>query len=354
MTTRRRLLAMTSFGLALLGAVVVVVFGFPSLSAGDGSASTLEPCRPDARTVALPFGVASAAGRWDHARPFPIANDELRAAAIGDVVYVGAGLRQSSTELVSTDVLFAFDSARNLYRRLPPLPRRVDHPGFVTADGTLYVIGGLRDWIPTGEVFRLEPGAAEWEQLASMDVPRGSPAAAAVDGKIVVAGGADGDARAAMSVVEIYDIATDRWSRGPDLPTARHHAGAAAIGDTLYVVGGRNELDYSLDVVEQFDARTNRWEPAPHLPLGAGGLSVVRAGDRVLAIGGGDDTEGWVTPAAWSFDPAAGRWERLADLRVARHGHGSAAVGDAVYVFGGAPCPDYGRTDSVERLKLGR
>ena len=270
-----------------------------------------------------------------------------------DVVYVGGGLRQAGSDLVSTDVFFAFDPERATYRRLPALPRRVDHPGWVAAGGNLYVIGGYRDWVPTGEVFRYSPRAGTWKQMPSMEVARGSPAATATGGRIYVAGGGVGNdegSHEANDVLEIYDLATSRWSRGPALPTARHHAGAAAIGDDVYIAGGRADRELSLDVVERFDAETNTWEEAPPMPLGTGALAVVAAHGSLVAVGGGDDAEGWVTPATWWFEPRTQHWRRLADLRIPRHGHAAAAVGDEIYVFGGAPCPGYGRTDSVERL----
>jgi hypothetical protein len=356
MSTARRLLAMSAFGLVVLFAVVVVTFGFPSLGDDEGSASSLEPCGRDARDVVLPLGVQSAAGRWQQARAFPIAQDELRAEAVNDIVYVGGGIRQSGSDLVSTNVFFAFDPATGTYRKLRPLPRRVDHPGFVAAGGDLYLIGGFHDGVPTGEMFAYSPRTRTWRQLASMGVPRGSPAAAAIGRHIYVSGGnvANREARdASTDVVEIYDRSTGRWSRGPVMPTARHHAGAAAIGTDVYVVGGRARRDLSLDVVERYDSRTRRWETAPHLPQGVGALALVAARGRLVAIGGGDDIEEWVTPGTWSFEPATERWRRLSDLREARHGHAAAAVGDEIYVFGGAPCPGYGRSDSVEMLTLG-
>ena len=154
---------------------------------------------------------------------------------------------------------------------------------------------------------------------------------------------------------EIYDLATGRWSRGPALPTARHHAGAAARSGgrrTAFRLpaGGRTEL--SLDVVERFEAGGDEQagEQALSMPLGTGALAVVAAHGSLVAVGGGDDAEGWVTPATWWFEPRTQHWRRLADLRIPRHGHAAAAVGDEIYVFGGAPCPGYGRTDSVERL----
>jgi len=344
---------MSVLGFVALFAVVVLVFGFPSLTGGGDSNSSFQLCRQDPRSVVLPFGVESSEGRWRPVARFPIAQDELRAEVVADMIYVGGGLRQSGSELVSADVFFAFDPKRSSYRRLPPLPRRVDHPGFVAAGGNLYLIGGYHDWVPTAEVFRYSPRTGKWTQLRSMEVARGSPAAAAIGERVYVAGGAvgnDEESREPADVLEIYDLATGRWSRGPGLPTARHHAGAAALGGDIYVVGGRGQGDLSQDVVERLDSRTNRWEKAPRLPLGVGGLAVVAAGGRVVAISGGDDREEWVTPGTWSFHPGTGRWQRLADLRTARHGHAAVAVRDEIYVFGGAPCPGYGRTDSVEKL----
>jgi len=353
MSTGRRILAMSAFGVAVLFVVVVVVFGFPSLAGDDGSSSETRPCGQDPRRIVLPFGTESVAGRWSALPPFPIAQDELRAEVVGDRIYVGGGIRQSGDDLISTDVFYALDPQGMAYRKLPPLPRRIDHSGWVAAGGNLYVIGGYRDWQPTAEVFRYSPGPGTWRQLASMEVPRGSPAVVAIGGRIYVAGGGLGrEGREPTGRVEVFDIATSRWSRGPDMPTPRHHAGAATVDGVLYVLGGRTEHDFSLDVVERFDPRTKRWERVQRLPLGVGAPAAVRNGGRVVVISGGDDREVWVTPAVWSLDPDTGRWQRLADLRVPRHGHAAAAFGHEVYVFGGAPCPGYGRTDSVEKLAL--
>jgi N-acetylneuraminic acid mutarotase len=352
----KRLAAMAAFGLAVLAGVAVLARGLPSLDDESGSAAGIRPCDRRASELALPLGVESPAGRWQPLPPFPIARDELRAESLGGSIYVGSGLRQPrpGSELVSTDDLYAFDPRRSSYRRLPPLPRRVDHPALVAAGGDLYLIGGYRDWQPTGEAFRYSPITGRWAKLASMAVPRGSPAGAAIGGRIYVVGGSTtvGTAAEASKVLEILDLATGQWSRGPDMTTAKEHAGAAAAGGALYVVGGRRGQNQALAEAERFDPRTDRWRPIPPLPVGVGGVAVVGAGGRVIAIGGGDDFERWVTPGTWSFDPSRGRWERLADLRVARHGHAAAALNGELYVFGGAPCADYGLTDAVEALTL--
>lgn len=321
----------------------------------SGSATAATGCR-DAQEVLLPFGVVAPAGRWRTLPNTPIVQDELRAAAVDDLVYIGSGLeqRRPGGDLTSTDVFFEFDPGRMTYRRLPPLPRRVDHPALVGAWGNLYLIGGFHDHRPTADAFVFSPRTGGWTELPPLPTPRGAPAAAAIGQKIYVAGGVDsyrsGEPQP-VGTLEIYDIATRRWARAPDMPTPRHHAGAAAVGGALYVVGGRDEDDYSLETAERFDPATNRWRPAPRLPLGAGGLAAVGSRGRVVAIGGSDEEEDWVTPATWAFDPSSNSWERLADLRIARHGHAAAALGDTAYVFGGAPCPGYAATDSAEALR---
>jgi Kelch motif len=153
-------------------------------------------------------------------------------------------------------------------------------------------------------------------------------------------------------MLEIYDMRTGRWSRGSDMPTARHHAGAAAVGGKLYVVGGRRGGKLSLAAVERYDPATDRWQRMAPLPLRVGGVAAVGAAGRVIAAGGGDDEEDWLTPATWALAPSRNRWQRLADLQVPRHGHSLAALDGVAYTFGGSPCPGYAATDAAEALDL--
>jgi non-specific serine/threonine protein kinase len=273
---------------------------------------------------------------------------------LGEHIYAGTGLTIRAGAFSSISEFFRFDPAAGTYESLPDVPQRLDHAAFVAYKDAIYVIGGYADTRPLADVWRYSVGTGEWNALAPMRIARGSPAAAMVGDKIYVAGGSrdeQGARTGALSSVEVYDISTGNWSAAPEMPTPRHHHGAAVLDGRLVVVGGRNDDDLSLDVVEQFDPASGRWTRLPSLPAGAGGVSVVTTGGRIVAIGGGDDEEAWVTPATWALDPAGDEWRRLADLNVARHGHGAAVVGQDVYVFAGAPCPGYGRTDAVELLQ---
>ena len=63
-----------------------------------------------------------------------------------------------------------------------------------------------------------------------------------MSGEVYAIGGRlNGDYRQNLSVMEVYDPDTDRWSRATDLPTARSGITAAEVGGRIYVFGGEKE-----------------------------------------------------------------------------------------------------------------
>ena len=82
--------------------------------------------------------------------------------------------------------------------------------------------------------------AAGWEQRAPLPVPNGGFVAAALGGRIVIAGGTtwDGDTKRWLSQIWSYDPATDRWREAGRLPAALAYPASAQVGDTLWWAGG--------------------------------------------------------------------------------------------------------------------
>jgi hypothetical protein len=111
-------------------------------------------------------------------------------------------------------------------------------------------------------------------------------AAAALDGRIYVAGGIA--QWGTTTAFEAYDPATDRWEELPPLPEAVHHLAAAATNDRIYITGGYTNLLF---------------------------------------------TE--ITDRAWAYDPRERKWVRIADLPAPRAAHGMAAIEGKLYVVGG-------------------
>jgi hypothetical protein len=75
-----------------------------------------------------------------------------------------------------------------------------------------------------------------WIQRASMPTPRHDLQSIAVGEQIYAISGADD---LTLDVVEIYDVATDTWSAGPPIPTARGWIGAALLDGVIYVGCGK-------------------------------------------------------------------------------------------------------------------
>jgi len=362
MSMMRRLATRRGLGIVVMGVLglllLVVLSGLgpnlpgPKLREIIGVAEpppVLKACVPKPSGVRGPPSPKPAGGRWRRLPDAPYERDEVRAAAVGDTVFLanGHGPKTESIGRVET-----FDVRTRRYGRAPSTPVPLDHAGMVTYGGEIYVVGGYENGESSNRLFRYSPRSRRWSELPGMRVARGGMVAEVVGNRLYVAGGAEETDKEPTSIVESYSFASEEWRAEPDMPTPSQHVAGASLDGKLYAIGGRNPGDLSLDLFERFDPASGRWERLPALPFGSGGLAATATGDRVIAIAGGDDDEGWVTPAVWAFDPGAGRWSRLPDLRVPRHGHAATAARGQLLVFGGAPCARYGRTGAAESLRF--
>lgn len=114
-------------------------------------------------------------------------------------------------------------------------------------DGRVILIGGGIGPGPdsrTNQVWAYTPGEDSWTRLADIPVADGISAfgsAARVGEKIYVFGGVAGaDPPAILSSLWSYDIASDTWSAGAELPEARFGSAVAAVNGVIYVSGGGN------------------------------------------------------------------------------------------------------------------
>jgi Kelch motif len=352
--------------LAIAALLLLVLFGPPLPGPnvrewlGVANPPDLTPCTPRESVVRAFPAQPPPPGSWRREPRSPLARTEMSGTAVNGVVLTMAGQPPSRD-------LLAFDPETGRYTRGTRLPVALDHSLVVTHGDDVYVVGGYLappegevSGEPTARAWRYHQPTGEWAELPPMRRARGGLTGAVIDGRIYAVSGGPNPFpvdRTPYRNVEVFDIATQRWSPAPPIPTSRHHAGAAALNGRLYVVGGRRTGDYSLSTVERFDPATGRWDELEPLPLGVGDLRVVAVSGQVVAIGG-DDEIGWqegggyVTRAVWALDPRAGNWRRLPDMHQPRHGFAAAVIEDRIYVFEGSPCPGHGLSQTAESLRV--
>lgn len=217
----------------------------------------------------------------------------------------------------------------------------------------------------SGTVWIYDPEAEEWSEGAPMPTPRGGLAYAVLDGRIHTIGGTadapgelDPDAHspsaedASVGTHEVYDPATDSWERRAPMPTPRNHHVAGAVDGRIYVTAGREGDDLTMTVTEIYDPETDSWSEGPPLPTGRSGVAEAVLDGRFYVFGGETFGAGGTRTFddAERLDVAAGTWERLPPMPTARHGIGAAVADGEIYVVSGGPQPGFNFGTANEKL----
>ena len=175
-----------------------------------------------------------------------------------------------------------------------------------------------------------DPVAESWQLRASMATPRSEIAAAALDGRLYVAGGIESFEITAQA--EVYDEATDTWSPLPPLPRELHHVAMTACDGEVYASGGYTNLGFTRDdqpTLWRLDA--DAWIAVAALPEPIGEHAMACIDGQVHVVGG--NTDDGPTGALRRFDGSD--WVDLAPMPTPRHSTGVALLDGWLYVTGG-------------------
>jgi N-acetylneuraminic acid mutarotase len=271
--------------------------------------------------------------KWSAAAPMPLARSELSATVVEDRLYVAGGIAQ----LGASPAFQVYDPSANSWRSLAPLPEPRHHFGMAALDGRIYVSGGYRD-LPFGadqaqrQTWAYDIAADRWTPAADLPAGRAAHAMAALGDHLYVVGGVGPE----PDSVFVYDRRLDAWRRlATALPTPREHLAAGALGGKLYIVGGRWSGVGNLAALEIYEPATKRWSRGPDMPTSRGGLTAAVLDGRIHVTGGEDLDSGATFPAHEIFDPAAGSWSASPPLPTSRHGLASGVIAGRWYVVGG-------------------
>jgi N-acetylneuraminic acid mutarotase len=306
----------------------------PDASGGAGGSDAGSDVRPPPSDAGDP-----PPGGYGRRADLPLANSELGVAELNGKIYLIGGYPSSRVPQSAVQV---YDVATNVWSMAAPLPVAMHHPVVVGTHGKVFSFGGQLTSADTPRTIAYDPATNMWTDLANMPTARGAGACAVVGDKVYIVGGRPpGD-----NAFEVYDIPTNMWAVLPDLPQTypqRNHIAAAAIDGKIYVAGGRYNggsfSDPITDSVDMFDPATGMWSTRAKMLRPRGGVNGIAA-YGCFYVWGGESAAAMepngVFPDHDVYNPKTDQWTALARLPTPIHGvTGAAFVDGIIYIPGG-------------------
>jgi N-acetylneuraminic acid mutarotase len=275
----------------------------------------------------------------------PSVRQEHAVVALGGQIYLIGGFTPNVTATVE-----AFDPEAESWGSVADFPVALHHANAAAVDGRLYVAGfylGASFTNADGRVYEYDSELGSWSERGVMPAgtERASSCVVAFAGKIYLFGGARGGS---VPDASAYDVATNTWQELPPLPEAREHCVAGEIDGNLYIASGRS------DGIGGFERRTWVFDPisatyaarAP-IPTPRGGAAGAVVGGQLYVFGGEGNTAdpSGVFANVEAYDPTADSWQSLPAMLAPRHGLGAAALANGIYLPGGAATEGFGAAD---------
>ena len=154
---------------------------------------------------------------------------------------------------------------------------------------------------------RPTPGATSLRCLS----PSARPLPARANGKIYVAGGFIGGT-SVTNALRIYDIATNTWTSGANMPTSPgvEAAAAAVVNGKFYVMGG-DDFTNGLNTTFIYDIATNTWTTGATLPDSRTNTYGTASNGLIYVYGGVILPAFTTTDTLLRYDPVANSWTNL-------------------------------------------
>jgi N-acetylneuraminic acid mutarotase len=315
-----------------------------------------------ALSVLTAAGAVHAQSSWQMRAPFPAPPAEFLAVAASGKLYLFGGL---APKFVPRGLVYEYDPATDVWTAKKPMPLPSHHLALAEYNGKIYSFGGFKlpasgeiAWEPIDNSWEYDPATDTWKPLKPMPSKRGGGAAAVVNGKIYVIGGAgvhpgsknapllmgpNGTPHRSVGTVEEYDVASDTWRERSSMPTARNHFVVAAVNGKIYAIGGRLasafvSLGSDTDVVEEYDPATDLWG-VPRARMSTPRASMVWAvqGGRIYIVGGEIQSSQVSSTfrTVEAYEPATNQWLVLPPAPLGRQPIAGDVIGDTLYVVSG-------------------
>jgi hypothetical protein len=208
---------------------------------------------------------------------------------------------------------------------------RGGHTATLLMNGKVLVAGGA-DQDPAGTATAsaelYDPSTGTFTQTGSMAIARFRHTATLLqDGRVLIVGGVPADSAIPTSTAEIYDPATGSFSLTGSMSTAREEHTATLMGSKVLIVGGESPVTGSSGLqdtatAEVYDPSTSLFAPTGSMAEARNSHTATLLTDgTVLVAGGGNNS-----PTAEVYDPSAGSFTKTGSMEFGRAGHTATAL----------------------------
>ncbi|XP_018529327.1 LOW QUALITY PROTEIN: kelch-like protein 40b [Lates calcarifer] len=217
---------------------------------------------------------------------------------------------------------------------MPPLPSPRFLFGLAEAENSIFVLGGreLKEQEHTlDSVLVYNRQSFKWGESESLPYPVYGHATVSHNDVVYVIGG-KGDNKSCLKKMCAYDAKKFEWKELPPMKIARSLFGATVHKDKIYVAAGVTD-DGLTDSVEVYDIATNKWSDFGTFPQERSSLNLVSLAGALYAIGGfgmmpledSDEVVPKEMNDIWRYNESEGKWTGI--LREIQYASGATILG---------------------------
>jgi len=240
-------------------------------------------------------------GPWVSRADYPFEADSAALATDGTYAYAFGG--SSSNGGGQHAEANRYDPATNSWTPLASMSGQDFYlHGEYGGNGKIYVIGG-GFYQRANRIYDIDTNS--WSTGTQVPIGIWSYGHAYANGKIYVIGGVT--ANVPSSAVYAYDVASDTWSAPlAPLPQAEFYTACGAINNKIYVAGG-NDGDNVRNNLYIYDIATNSWTAGRPMPAGVESPGGAVVNGKLWVIGGRDRFATFLHNTQ-IYDPVTNSW----------------------------------------------
>lgn len=257
--------------------------------------------------------------------PSPIIGRRYLGAVVADSnIYIIGGEKIPEnlpvpTNILSqtTGILEKYDLRTNKVVTLSEMPNPRQYMGVVEHKGKIYVIGGSQ--YSTKDHYRHRPTRNNYVDIQPNDKGTTIPTITEIN--------STSHQTKYLASIDIYDIKSDTWTKGPSMPTARE-CKATLYKNKIYVIGGYN--GNALDNVEIFNIDKGIWEESKDAPISISAYSSLEKNGLIYFFGDYKELN-----MVMIYNPEINEWSKIeSNFQGCRH-NASITCMDNIYIVGG-------------------